>query len=46
MDLREGDRIRIRKKKDSSIVVYEGIVMPNTAAALSFMVRTSVPVVP
>ena len=24
----EGDRIRIRKKTDSSVVVYEGIVMP------------------
>jgi len=28
LDFVEGDRIRIRKRTDSSIVVYEGIVMP------------------
>jgi glutamyl-tRNA(Gln) amidotransferase subunit D len=31
MELREGDRIRIRKKTDNGVVVYEGIVMPTAS---------------
>jgi len=30
-ELREGDRIRIRKKTDSGVVIYEGIVMPTAS---------------
>ncbi|MCW3132773.1 MAG: Glu-tRNA(Gln) amidotransferase subunit GatD [Methanophagales archaeon] len=31
MELKEGDRIRIKKKTDSGVVVYEGIVMPTAS---------------
>jgi glutamyl-tRNA(Gln) amidotransferase subunit D len=35
----EGDRIRIRKKTDSGVVVYEGIVMPTGSRKKSIVIK-------
>jgi glutamyl-tRNA(Gln) amidotransferase subunit D len=39
MELKEGDRIRIRKKTDSGVVVYEGIVMPTASRKKNIVIK-------
>ncbi|RJS77530.1 Glu-tRNA(Gln) amidotransferase GatDE subunit D [Methanophagales archaeon] len=39
MELREGDRIRIRKKTDRGVVVCEGIVMPTGSRKKSIVIK-------
>jgi glutamyl-tRNA(Gln) amidotransferase subunit D len=39
MELKEGDRIRIRKKNDRGVVVYEGIVMPTGSRKKSIVIK-------
>jgi len=39
LDFVDGDRIRIRKKTDSGVVVYEGIVMPTGSRKKSIVIK-------